>query len=104
MRLYVAGPMTGLLGHNHPAFHAAADDLRAAGYDVINPARRLPVDGKPWTAYMRDALRDLLDADAVALLPGWHASRGATLERVVARALGMPCQGIDAWLMEEAAG
>jgi hypothetical protein len=37
-RIYIAGPMTGLVEHNFPAFHAAADRLRKAGWDAVNPA------------------------------------------------------------------
>ena len=38
MRLYIAGPMTGLPRFNYPAFHAAADVLRRMGHDAVSPA------------------------------------------------------------------
>ncbi|WP_457825134.1 DUF4406 domain-containing protein, partial [Staphylococcus aureus] len=34
-RIYVAGPMSGLPELNFPAFHAAAAELRAQGFDVV---------------------------------------------------------------------
>lgn len=37
-RLYIAGPMSGLPQFNFPAFYAAAEALRAQGYDVVSPA------------------------------------------------------------------
>jgi len=37
-RIYISGPMTGLPEHNFPAFHAAAERLRKAGWEVNNPA------------------------------------------------------------------
>jgi len=37
--IYIAGPMSGLPEFNYPAFFAAAEQLTAAGYDVLNPAR-----------------------------------------------------------------
>ena len=43
MRLYIAGPMTGLPDSNYPAFFRAADQFASAGHDPINPAR-------PWKA------------------------------------------------------
>ena len=38
MRVYLAGPMTGLPQFNFPAFDNAEKDLQARGYDVVPPA------------------------------------------------------------------
>ena len=104
MILYIAGPMTGYPGHNYPAFHAAADSLRVAGYSVLNPAEpviaeRMPdAESVPWEWWMRRALRLLLDADGVALLPGWHESRGARIEHELAINLGMERRRLAEWV------
>ena len=37
-KVYLAGPITGVVDNNFPAFNAAADTLRSAGLDVFNPA------------------------------------------------------------------
>lgn len=95
--IYLSGPMTGMPEYNYPAFHAARDALIAAGYEVISPARGM-VEGWDWAAYMRRALRDVCDADAVAALPGWEGSRGARLEMACAQALGLRCEPLEAWL------
>lgn len=87
--LYLSGPMAGYPEWNHPAFHRAADQLRILGYMVLNPAD-YGVDEKDWTACLRRDLHDVLRAEAIAVLPGWESSRGATLETDVARRLGMP--------------
>jgi len=93
-RVYLAGPMTGLPAFNFPAFDYAAAQWRDAGYDVVNPAeeqrKRRESTDLPWAHYLRHDLRHLLDCDAIALLPGWRQSKGATLEHHVAVALGMP--------------
>lgn len=89
MIVYIAGPMTGLPDLNFPAFHAAAARLRAEGFDVVNPAEidiPLPSD---WLAAMRADIAQLVTCDAIALLPGWQRSRGATLEHHIATALGL---------------
>jgi len=44
MRVYIAGPMSGIPQFNFPAFKAAARALRAIGYDVICPAETDPPD------------------------------------------------------------
>lgn len=100
--LYLAGPMTGLPKHNYPAFHAAAGRLRRAGFEVLNPAENEPPCAEPvWVDWMRVALAQLLKADAVALLPGWWDSKGATVERKLARDLDMPALTVPAWLTKQ---
>ena len=96
-KVYLSGPMTGYVEYNYPAFHAARDALRAAGYEVISPARGM-VDGWDWSDYMRRGLRDVCDAEAVAVLPGWEQSRGARLEVECAQALGLRCDPLEAYL------
>lgn len=91
-RLYLAGPMTGLPDFNYPAFNAEAARLRAIGFHVENPAEN-PVQDS-WQAYMRNAVRQMMLCDAVALLPGWKLSRGALIENGLAVSLGIkarPC-------------
>lgn len=90
-RIYIAGPMTGLTEHNFPAFHAAADQLRQAGWNVVNPAENF--GGRtdlPREDYLRADVALLVGCDAVAMLGGWEDSRGAKLEYLLARELGMP--------------
>lgn len=90
MRVYVAGPMTGLPEYNFPAFHRAAADWRAAGWTVLNPAENFGGDqAKSYAEYMRKDIADLLTVDGVAFLPGWERSRGATLEHRIASTLGL---------------
>jgi len=90
-RIYIAGPMTGLPECNFPAFHAAADRLRQAGWEVVSPAENF--GGRtdlPRETYLRKDVTLLAGCDAVAMLPGWEDSRGAKLEYLLARELGMP--------------
>jgi len=89
-RIYLAGPMTGYPGHNFAAFHQAAERLREAGWDVINPAENF--GGRtdlPRSSYMRADVAALIECDAIGLLPGWEDSRGAKVEYLLAREMGL---------------
>jgi len=89
MRIYIAGPMTGLPELNFPAFHAAAAHLRALGHDAVNPAEINLDPTAGWVTCMRQDLAQLVTCDAIFLLDGHQNSRGARLELHVARELGL---------------
>jgi len=89
MKIYIAGPMTGIPEFNFPAFRAAAARLRAEGHEVINPAEIVTDTTVSWEACMRADIRELVACDAIYLLPGFEGSRGARLERHIALELGM---------------
>ncbi len=110
MRVYIAGPMTGIPHFNFPLFNAVADKLRAQGHEVFNPAERDNerhgvdiskdnVTGDPALAEkqygfsLREALADdmayiCLQANCICMLPDWEGSPGAKAEHALAYALG----------------
>lgn len=98
-RIYVSGPMTGQPNLNFPAFHEAAAQLRAAGYEVVNPAEINPDPAKPYGECMRSDIAAVCTCSGVATLPGWERSRGAKVETDVARAIGMPVMTVGEWLL-----
>ena len=86
--IYIAGPMSGVEEFNFPAFDMAEADLRAKGWNVINPAQMDrdigfdPAIDVADAAFLHDAMiRDteaiIHRADAIAMLPGWENSKGA---------------------------
>ena len=88
MKIYISGPITGT-GDHLERFAAAERQLREKGAcDLINPAELDRVLNPEKTSYheiMAICLKLVDLADMVALLPGWHHSRGCRMER--ARAL-----------------
>lgn len=93
--VYIAGPMSGHQDFNYHAFHYAAADLRAAGYRVLNPAENPKPNPDPtWQDWMRAALGQLIQSDAIALLPGWDTSKGAMIEERIGRDLGLDVRPI----------
>lgn len=88
--VYISGPMTGFPDFNFPAFNAAAERWRHAGWDVINPAEEF--EGRTdleREVYLRRDIENLLRVDGLALLPGWADSKGARLELAIAQELGL---------------
>jgi hypothetical protein len=106
MKVYIAGPMTGLPDFNFPAFHAAAVKLRALGFEVENPAENAEPPCKSWLGYMRMAVAQVAKVDALVLLPGWEDSRGARVEFNLAVGLGLHvctlARALGGWLKEAA--
>lgn len=104
MKVYIAGPMSGLPQSNYPTFYKAAGVLRAKGLEVKNPADT--PEQPNWEAYMRKGIIMMMTCEEVYLLPGWEASKGAVIEQSIAKAVGMPvhyphewCEGfVDPWL------
>jgi len=96
VKVYIAGPMTGIPDYNFPAFDAAAARLRDAGHDVVNPAwNGVPLDA-PRADHLRVDIRNLIECDAVAVLPGWDRSQGARLEVRIASDLGLTVMDVPA--------
>ena len=109
LRVYLAVPMRNIPYFNFPAFFAAEAKLKKKGHKVFNPARRdvekygqgaAPPTGTVKEAAsqvgfsLREALANdsswlCLNADAIALLPGYEKSKGANAELALAKALGL---------------
>ena len=100
VKVYVAGPMSGIPGFNIPAFDALARELRGRGLEVVSPAEMdgpvtrkhllasrmgdhgdLP-PGETWGFYLARDVQLLADdgIQGVVVLPDWDRSRGARLE------------------------
>lgn len=88
MKVYLAGPMTGIPEFNYPQFAKHADDLRTRGFEVVSP-HELCDQSMSWRLCMKVNIKRLVECDMIAMLPGWDKSRGACLEMQIAQGLGL---------------
>ena len=88
--VYISGPMSGCVDFNRRVFDLAEIHLFASGYSVLNPGKIRLDRTAGWDEYMRAAIRMMIRADKILLLPGWGESRGAKIEKGIADGLGMP--------------
>ena len=92
MKIYLAGKITGMeLLSAQEKFRSYEFRLKEMGFtDIVNPLKISPYrTGKIWSDYMRDCIRALCDCNAIALMPCWKESKGARLEKRIARNLEM---------------
>jgi hypothetical protein len=85
MKIYLAGPIAGIPDYAE-RFARAADQLRAQGHTVFNPAAANQ-EGRPLWAIMAYLLPKVCEADAIVMLRGWWRSGGARIEWLLARYL-----------------
>ena len=103
MKIYISGPITGYdLDEVKARFRRAKRNLMVPGVEVINPMELALQDaeGQTWSTYLQRDLKELLTCDAVATLPGWAESRGASLEVHVAKELGYAVKPLEQWMAE----
>lgn len=85
MRIYIAGKIT-----NNPdyieQFAKAENELKKQGYEVINPVKE---EGLEYKWYIDEGLKQLMTCDAIYMLKNWQQSKGASLERRYAGAVGL---------------
>ena len=96
MKVYIAGPISGIEDYNRPEFKRAEKLLKSLGFETINitdPCYIGVIKGmtepKRWVKYMIRDLEILLTCDAIYFIRKWQESPGARIERIVAERLGL---------------
>ena len=89
---YLSGPMAGYPELNFPAFDEAAEDLRAAGIEIISPAELVLDKDDPCNEdYLANDFSVMAaQCQGIILLKGWPSSTGARAELEIALTLKWP--------------
>jgi len=102
VRVYISGPITGKPNLNKDAFQYTERKLMFCGYKTVNPHTICfgVQPGSPWTDYMRVCIEHLARCEAIYMLPGWMFSRGAVVEWMIAKILGIKILRSDPWFVK----
>lgn len=89
-KVYISGAIAHYdMDERKEAFSRAEEELKAQGYDPVNPFRNGLPDEAHWRAHMRADIALLLACDYIYMLKDWELSKGAKLELDVASSCGI---------------
>ena len=87
-KVYLSGPITGI--KNYKGLFLFAEEIvrMCDAARIFNPASQIP-DSLGYGQAMKRCVAELAKYEAIVMLPGWHASKGAKLEHDIALSCGM---------------
>ena len=87
-KVYLSGPITGK--KNYKGLFLFVEEIvrMCDAARIFNPASQIP-DSLGYEDAMKRCVTALAQYEVVMMLPGWHISKGARLERDIALACGM---------------
>lgn len=91
MRIYIAGPISTLpLETAQRNFLEAKANIQLSGHTAVNPMGLRHEHDKSWESYMKACIAEMVTCDVILLLPQWQQSKGARIERNLAKSLKIP--------------
>lgn len=95
MKIYISGQITGQpLEQAKARFAKAAEIIKSAGHEPINPFEHGLADEAAWEKHMVKDIELLFGCDAICKLAGWRNSKGARIEAHIASEMDMKVCGI----------
>lgn len=90
MTIYISGKITGDPNYKEK-FEQVENTLEELNWvsRIVNPAKLDLIDGGTWEDYMKRDIPLLTICDAIFMMKGWRRSKGARLERYIAKKLGL---------------
>ena len=90
MKVYISGKISGLpIEEVKRKFHNAASLLDSLDLQPVNPLNNGLQEGATWAQHMGKDIEMLLECDGILMLDNWKQSKGADIERAIAKKLDM---------------
>lgn len=90
MKVYISGKVSGLpIEEVKRKFHNAASLLDSLDLRPVNPLENGLQEGATWAQHMGKDIEMLLGCDGILMLDNWKQSRGAEIERMIAKKMDM---------------
>lgn len=87
-KVYLSGPITGKKDYKGLFLFVEELVKLCNAFRIFNPASQIP-DSLDHEQAMKRCVAALAEYEAIVMLPGWHASKGARLEHDIALSCGM---------------
>jgi hypothetical protein len=88
-RIYISGKISGIENEAPLLFEKAENELKAKGFETVNPMTLNHEHDKSWHSYMKEDVKALCDCDNIYMLKNWKDSKGAIIELEIAVYLGI---------------
>ena len=88
-KIYISGKITGIESEAPGLFEKTEIALKTLGYDTVNPVTLNHNHDKSWQSFMREDVKAMLDCELIYMMSNWQDSKGAKIEREIAKYLGL---------------